>query len=166
MKGDLTGQDDVDVLVAAMPSDFDFSGSMNRALIEKAGEKLDEFILENIYKPRLGDAFALPGFALPAQHVIFVVVPPWRSGFERENRDLLRCYRHALGLARQMGLKKIAFPALGTGRNGYPVRRAARLAFQGIMDRIGDDIEEVRIVCNKDEVFEVFKDRMQKEGLL
>lgn len=164
--GDLTAQTDVDAVVTAMPSDFDFSGSMNRALIEKAGEKLDEFILENIYKPRIGDAFAVPGFALPVRHLIFVVVPPWRSGFERENRDLLRCYRHALGLAQEMGLKKIAFPALGTGRHGYPVKRAARLALQGIRERIGDDIEEVRIVCNRDEVFEAFRDRFAKENLL
>ena len=162
LRGDITEQRGVDALVAAVPRDLDLSGSLNRALIRAAGPGLEDFVHEHIFKPRPGDVFALPAFALPVKSILYVITPEWRSGFEREEQMLLRCYRRAIETAQNMGLKKIALPALGTGEFGYPAPRAARLALQGIKDRMDGRMEEIRIVCNKDDVYAAFAERVGK----
>jgi O-acetyl-ADP-ribose deacetylase (regulator of RNase III) len=139
-------------------------GSLNQAVMAAAGEKLDEFIVENIYKPRAGDAFAVPGFNLPVKHIIYAVTPLWKSGFSGEDRDLLHCYRRAMELVWRMGLKSVAFPALGTGKDKFPVPRAARLGIQGIMERMTPKIDEVRIVCSRDDTYKAFEERLAHEG--
>lgn len=164
VRGDITQQSDVDAIVSTIMTDMDADGSLNQSLIAAAGHAFDEFILDNIYKPRPGDTFVVPGFALPVKNVIFVVTPVWRDDFDKEDVYLLRCYRHAMEMAQNMGLKKIAFPALGTGRRGYSLDRAVRLALQGIMDRMHEDFAEVRIVCNDDRIFEAFIERLKKYG--
>ena len=155
---------DVDVLVGAIPSTRKVGGSLNQALIAAAGAELDEFIVENIYKPRAGDVFEVPPFNLPAPHVFFAVTPDWKIVLEREDRDLVRCYRAAMQMAENRGLKKIAFPALGTGKRQYPVRRAARLAIQGIMDRMTDHFDEVRIICNRRDQYDAFAGWLKHYG--
>lgn len=164
MKGDITKQRDVDAVVSAIAVNMDATGALNRSLIKAAGREFDEFILDKIYKPRPGDTYVVPGFNLPVKNVIFVVSPVMRDNFAKEDVHLLRCYRHAMEMAHNMGLRKIAFAALGTGRDGYPLERAVRLAFRGIMDRMTPDFDEVRIVCNSDRVFDAFLNRLKKYG--
>ena len=160
--GDITKQDDVDAIVSAIKTNMDVSGSLNQSLIKAAGHNFDNFILENIYKPKAGDVYAVPGFNLPVEHVLFVVTPPLKDTFERDDVYLLRSYRQPLKMAANMKLKKIAFPALGTGKDGYPPERAARLAIRGIMDRMSDDFAEVRIVCDQEKTFGAFSERLRK----
>ncbi|MDH3414371.1 MAG: macro domain-containing protein, partial [Gammaproteobacteria bacterium] len=38
------------------------------------------------------------------------------------------CYRHCLELAREKGVRTIAFPAISTGVYGFPKAKAARIA--------------------------------------
>ncbi len=163
-KGDITKQTDVDAIVVSVKADMEMDGTLGQSLIEAAGQQFDEFILENIYKPRPGDTYVVPGFNLPVKNVIFVVTPVWRDNFDKEDVYLLRCYRHAMEMAYNMGLRKIAFAALGTGHNGYPLERAARLALKGISDRLKPEFDEVRVVCNTEVVFDAFKRRLQKYG--
>ena len=70
MKGDLARQADVDAIVATINSNMDADGSLNQCLIAAAGQAFDEFILDNIYKPRPGDTIVVPGFGLPVKNVI------------------------------------------------------------------------------------------------
>lgn len=164
IEGDLTAQQDVDAIVGSVPVTLDTSRSLNRAIADAAGPKLDEFILEHLYRPRAGDVFPVPSFNLGVPHILYVVTPEWRAGIEHEDRDLVRCYRGAMQMARHMNLKKIAFPALGTGAHKYPVKRAARLGIQGIMDRLDDSFEEIRIVCNRAETYGAFHDWLVHYG--
>ena len=158
VNGDLTKQDGVDAIVTSMEKTLKANRSLNRAVMGAAGPELDEFILEHIYRPHIGDVFAVPPFGLPVKHLIIAITPLWRDGIENEDRDLLRCYRGVMKTAHEMGLKKIAFPALGTGAGKFPVVRAARLGIQGIMDRLTPDFEEIRIVCNRPETYDAFQE--------
>jgi len=162
--GDITEQDDVDAIVSTIPADLDCSGKLNTSLIEKAGEQLDEFILENIYKPQPGDVFAVPPFNLPVKHIIYTVTPDWRDDLNRESPSLLRCYRRPMRMARNMNLKSMAFPALGTGTFTFPHDRAARLAVEGILARMDEKFDEIRIVCNDKKLYDVFRKRLLKDG--
>lgn len=164
IKGDITAQTGIDAIVASIERDMKMDGSLNQAMLAAAGEELDSFILDNVYKPRKGDAFALPAFNLPMKHIIYVITPNWRGGLEAEDRHLINCYRRAMKLAHRMDLASIAFPALGTGENKYPLERAARLAVQGITSRLTGQLEEVRIVCNRDDTYDAFLRRLKKSG--
>lgn len=156
IEGDLLAQHDVDAIVGSVPSTLDVSGSLNQAIIKAAGQQIDDFIVEHIFRPRPGDVFAVPPFGLRVKHILFVVTPTWHDGIDREDRDLVRCYRGAMQLAHRMNLKKIAFPALGTGTRKYPIKRATRLGIQGIMDRLDENFKEVRLVCNRREQYDAF----------
>ena len=61
-KGDITKQTSVDAIVSALPYNLDVSGSINKAIVSAAGHDFDNFILENIYKPKPGDTYVVPGF--------------------------------------------------------------------------------------------------------
>lgn len=154
----------MDAIVTAIGQDMKIKGSLNSAIIKAAGEKLDEFILEHIYKPRSGDVVAVPPFNMDTKYIFFAITPRWDDTLGHEERDLMRCYRHAMQLAQRMDLKRIAFPALGMGGKTFPAARAARLAINSIMERIDKKIDEVRIVCNKDAHITLFYNRLQKMG--
>lgn len=79
-----------------------------------------------------GEARITAGHNLPARHVIHTVGPVWHGGTRNEDALLASAYRNSLTLAREHGVKTIAFPAISTGIYGFPSDRAARTAVQTI----------------------------------
>src|SRR5213593_648737 len=75
-----------------------------------------------------GDAKITRGYRLPARHVIHTVGPVWRGGGHGEAELLASCYRRSLEVARENGVRSIAFPAISCGIYGYPVEQAAEIA--------------------------------------
>lgn len=149
-----------DALVTVIPETLRIHRPFNHRLIAAAGEALDDFIVEHINRPHPGDAFSVPGFALRTPHVLFAVVPDWKSDFEKEDRHLLNCYRGALDMAARMGFKCLVFPDFLAGEGEFPDNRAIRLAVQGIMDRLRDPVEEVWIVCKTQDVADAYQNRL------
>ena len=82
-----------------------------------------------------------PGFSLPAAYVIHAVGPVWRGGDQGERQLLTSCYQGALRLARERGLRSLAFPAISAGVYGYPMDLAASVAVQTVEAELvgGDD---------------------------
>ncbi len=163
VEGDITAQE-VDAVVSVIPQDLEYRGSLNDSLLEAAGEQLDDFILENVYKPRLGDVYAVPGFDLPCKFLIFSIVPVRDNDFDRVDRDLLGACRKALEMAKSMDLATVAFPPIVSGKNGFPKQRAARLIVRGIVERLDDSFKEVRIVCPDQRSHDIFKERLGVTG--
>ena len=75
-----------------------------------------------------GEARITKGYRLKAAHVIHTVGPVWRGGGRGEANLLASCYRASLDLAREHGLRTVAFPAISTGVYLYPADQAARIA--------------------------------------
>ncbi len=75
-----------------------------------------------------GEARLTRGYALPASFVIHTVGPVWRGGSGGEATLLAACYWNSLALARDHGVKSIAFPAISCGVYGYPLEKATALA--------------------------------------
>nr|WP_245405797.1 O-acetyl-ADP-ribose deacetylase [Sphingobium sp. Sx8-8] len=75
-----------------------------------------------------GEARITQGYRLPAAYVIHTVGPVWRGGRQHERRLLASCYRASLILAREHGLRSIAFPAISTGVYAFPKEEAAGIA--------------------------------------
>jgi O-acetyl-ADP-ribose deacetylase (regulator of RNase III) len=80
-----------------------------------------------------GEARATGAFRLPAKHVIHTVGPVYRSAVE--SRPLLAsAYRSCLGLAAELGLQSIAFPAISCGVYGYPLDDGAETALRACVE--------------------------------
>ena len=101
-----------------------------------------------------GDAKITRGYRLPAAHVIHTVGPVWSGGDADEDRLLANCYRRALEVAVENGLRTIAFPAISTGVYGFPVERAARIAVRTVASFLSTSpgLEEVTFCCFSEEV--------------
>jgi O-acetyl-ADP-ribose deacetylase (regulator of RNase III) len=81
-----------------------------------------------------GSAKITAGYRLPAKYIIHAVGPVWQGGHKNEDDLLASCYRVSLELARQHGVRSIAFPAISCGAYRFPIDRAARIAIATISD--------------------------------
>ena len=102
-----------------------------------------------------GDAKATTGGELPADYVIHTVGPVWRGGSSREPELLASCHRRSLEVARELGVRTVAFPAISCGVYGYPVELAAPVAVRTVREQ-GHDLDLVRFVLFSDEIYDVF----------
>jgi O-acetyl-ADP-ribose deacetylase len=161
--GDITAQD-THAIVSVLPHSLEYKGTLNTAILERAGEKLDEFVLEHIFKPCAGDIYAVPGFNLPCRHILFTILPKWTSEFDREDRHLLIACRKAMEITRAMCLSSVSFPLLAAGRKGYPPQKAVRLIVQAIVERLDDNFSEVRIVSQDEKTLGLFRKRLKGLG--
>ncbi len=159
IQGRITEQD-VDAIVTLLPVSKEYSGSLNQHIAESAGAEFKNFVTHNIIKPRVGDIFAVPGFDLPCKHIFFCIVPVWKDEWSRHHRQLVNASRTSMELARRMSLKTIAFPPLGSSPRAFPKKRAARFILQGIVDRMDDGFDEVRMVCRTPQTVKVFEERL------
>ncbi len=113
-----------------------------------------------------GDAKITRGYRLPAAHVIHTVGPIWSGGNADEDRLLASCYRRALEVAVENGLRTVAFPAISTGVYGFPVERAARIAVGTVASFLRDSprIAEVTFCCFSEEAAEAHRAVLDELG--
>lgn len=97
-----------------------------------------------------GEARITGGHRLPARFVIHTVGPVWRGGGQGEAEKLAGCYRRSLRIAREHGVRSIAFPAISTGVYGYPLAAAADVAAQAVAEELrrhAEAFDEILFVC-------------------
>jgi len=114
---------------------------------------------------KTGQAKITKGYRLPARHIIHTVGPVWNGGGDGEEDLLASCYRNSLGLARQHGLKTIAFPAISTGIYRFPAAPAAGIATRTAVAESQDGaFDEIIFCCFGDEMAGLY-DRWLPEAL-
>ena len=79
-----------------------------------------------------GEVFITPGFNLQAKYIIHAVSPHYQDGNQKEEKKLRSCYSKSLLLAKEKGIKSIAFPLISTGGFGYPKEEGIRIAVDEI----------------------------------
>lgn len=146
VRGDITGLQ-VDAIVNAANSSLLGGGGVDGAIHRAAGPELVE-ACRKLHGCKTGDAKATPGFRLPARWIFHAVGPVWNGGEREEPEKLANCYRRCLELAREKGIKTMAFPAISTGIYGYPKEPAAEIAVR-VCRELADEcgVERVEFCC-------------------
>jgi O-acetyl-ADP-ribose deacetylase (regulator of RNase III) len=108
-----------------------------------------------------GEARITKGYRLPAKYVIHTVGPIYR-GRPEDPRLLADCYTHSLKLAKDHGVRTIAFPAISCGVYGYPVEDACKVALKACNAflRINDAPEKAIFVLFSAELLAVYEKRL------
>lgn len=123
----------IDAIVNAANETLLGGGGVDGAIHRAAGPELlaacraISQVRPNVRCPT-GEARITPGFLLSARFVIHTVGPVWHGGHRNEPELLANCYRASLALAKENGIRSIAFPAISCGVYGYPIEDAAMIA--------------------------------------
>ncbi len=110
-----------------------------------------------------GRAKITKAYRLPSRFVIHTVGPVWRNGTCNEAEMLKSCYLSSLELARQIGIKTIAFPNISTGIYGFPKVQAAKIAVETVQQFLQHNFlpEKVFFCCFDDENFQIYKVKLR-----
>ena len=122
-QGDLTEMD-VDAIVNAANNDLQLGGGVAGAIRRKGGPQI-QAECDEIGTIPVGGAAITSGGKLKARHVIHAA--SMQLGGQTSAQSLRSSTAHSLRIAAQNGLKSIAFPAVGTGIAGFPLRECAEI---------------------------------------
>ena len=141
--GDITSQDDVEVVVNAANARLEPGGGVAGAIHRAAGPDLAEEA-RPLGPIEPGEVVITGAHGLPNRYILHILGPVY--GQDRPGAKILAsCYRTSLALAEENGVESIAFPAISTGIFGYPVEEAARVALGTVREEAGS-LEHVRLI--------------------
>ena len=144
IKGDITKLS-CDVIVNAANSSLLGGGGVDGAIHYAAGPELLAECM-TLHGCKTGEAKITKGYKLPSRFVIHTVGPIYFEHSPAEAEALLTaCYENSLKLAREKGIKTIAFPLISAGVYGYPQREAIKVAVE-TMKLHQENFDEVTLV--------------------
>jgi len=154
--GDITKQE-TDAIVNAANKKLAPGGGVAGAIHRAAGPKLwDE--CKKLGGCKTGEAKITKGYNVDAKYIIHTVGPVY-SNSQDDPKKLSSCYIESLKLAETNNIKSISFPALSTGYFGYPINKAARVAFETITNELnkGLNLDLVKFVLYNQKLFDIHK---------
>lgn len=146
IQGDIANQPDMEAIVNAANAMLRSGSGVAGAIHREAGPGLAEEC-RKLAPIQPGQAVITGAHHLPNRHVIHCLGPVY--GVDEPSDQLLSsCYRNALQLAEDNGIKSIAFPAISTGAFGYPLEPAVQIALNTVVDMLPSllSIKHIRFV--------------------
>uniref|UniRef100_A0A8C1LKB8 Core histone macro-H2A.1 n=1 Tax=Cyprinus carpio TaxID=7962 RepID=A0A8C1LKB8_CYPCA len=148
-------------------STFYMGGEVGSALEKIGGKEFAEAVLE-LRKSNgpleVAGAAMTSGYGLPAKFVIHCNSPGWGSDKCEEMLD--KTVKNCLALADEKKLKSVAFPSIGSGRNGFPKQTAAQLILKAIssyfVTTMSSSIKTVFFVLFDNESIGIYVQEMAK----
>lgn len=108
---------------------------------------------------KAGQAKLTKGFRLPARFILHTVGPVWNGGDNNERELLASCYRACFALAREHGLRTLAFPAISCGIYRFPVDLAVEIAMRETLAELNssDNVEKITFACFDNLVYSSYR---------
>ncbi len=161
IQGDITGQD-TEAVVNAANARLAPGGGVAGAIHRAAGAGLWQEC-RKLNGCRTAEAKITAAYNLPNKYVIHTVGPIYR-GTKNDAQMLEQSYLNSLKLAEEKKIKSLAFPALSTGAFGYPVREAARIALNAIINYLSGKtgIQLVRLVLYDNSALAIHQETLQE----
>jgi O-acetyl-ADP-ribose deacetylase (regulator of RNase III) len=154
VEGDICGRD-VDAVVNAANNQLWMGGGVAGAIKHRGGAEIER---EAMAKGpiAIGESVVTTAGSLKARHVIHAAV---MGADLATNAAYIRAATlSALAGARELRLRSIAFPALGTGVGGFPLGECARIMCDAVAEHVGSGttLESVEFVLFGREAYEAF----------
>lgn len=159
-KGDITEQE-TDAIVNAANNEL-WMGAGVAGAIKRAGGKVieDEAVKQGPIP--VGEAVVTRAGNLRARYVIHAAV--MGRNLVTDAAKITDGTKNSLLRAEELGLKSIAFPALGTGVGGFPYTDSARVMMRTVREHLAGDsgLEEVVFVLYGDEAYRGFQEQWEE----
>ena len=156
VQGDLTALE-VDAFVHYAKENLELGSGYGTAIQSRGGGAVKKEV-EKIGGVRMGEAVMTTAGGMTAKHIIHACGPKFQEAdTERKLRD---CMNSALRVARENGLKTVAFPPMGAGFYGVPLALCARVMLDAILSAAaaGTPPEEIIISTVDGRDFLAFRD--------
>jgi O-acetyl-ADP-ribose deacetylase (regulator of RNase III) len=165
-QGDLT-EKDTDAIVNAANNDLILGGGVAGAIRRKGGEEIQREC-DEIGSIPVGYAAITTGGKLKARFVIHAA--SMELGGKTTADSLRSSTAYCLKIANERGLKSIAFPAVGTGIAGFPLKECAEIMLREAAQHLRGEtsVETVHFVLFDDaakRVFERARKQIQAESV-
>lgn len=157
-KGDIT-ESGTDAIVNAANSALWMGAGVAGAIKRAGGQAIEDEALRQ-GPIRVGQAVVTGAGTLKGRHVIHAAV--MGTDLVTDASKIRSATRSSLLRAEELGLKSIAFPALGTGVGGFPYSRAAEIMIETVQEHLagGTGLEEVVFVLWGDEAYKAFEEQL------
>jgi O-acetyl-ADP-ribose deacetylase len=154
-QGDLTEMD-ADAIVNAANNDLKLGGGVAGAIRRKGGDTIQQEC-DEIGSIPLGGAAITSGGKLKARHVIHAA--SMELGGRTNALSLRSATAHSLRIANERRLKTIAFPAVGTGIAGFPMKECAEIMLREAVEHLerGSTLEKIYFVLFDKDAADVFQ---------
>ena len=142
----------VEAIVNAANKTLLGGGGVDGAIHRAAGPGLlDECI--TLGGCETGQSKITGAYNLSCKYVIHTVGPIYYYEGEKAATLLASCYKTALDIAIEKGIKSIAFPCISTGAYGYPKDEAAKIALKTIRESKYNGEVTICCFCESDKKF-------------
>lgn len=159
IKGDITKLS-IEAIINAANKSLLGGGGVDGAIHYAAGAQLLEEC-KLLGGCQTGEAKITRGYNLPAKFIIHTVGPVYGHEEGHEEELLSSCYKNSLLIAKDNGIKTIAFPCISTGVFRFPKDEAAKIAVDTIKSFISkypDALEEIIFVTHEELDFNIYND--------
>jgi O-acetyl-ADP-ribose deacetylase (regulator of RNase III) len=159
-RGDIT-QVETDAIVNAANNALWMGAGVAGAIKRAGGQDIEDEAVRQGPIP-VGEAVVTGAGALKARYVIHAAV--MGTDLATDGAKIEMATRNSLLRAEELGIKSVAFPALGTGVGGFPYREAARIMIGATKQHLGagSGLEKVLFVLYGDEAFEAFSSELER----